>query len=185
MPKDLHEPKGLYAYFKENPDEAHRRFFGPESGMSRRGFFTGAGAVTAGSLLGMTIPFYANMPRGLVPAAFAAEDVLVGKDGLTLLNDRPINAETPAHLLDDAITPTARHFIRNNGLPPEEVDAEGWMLTIDGLVENPARFSIEGPALKVRGDHEGTHHRVRGKRPGVFRPSGPGQPMDGRGRRLR
>ena len=64
------------------------------------------------------------------------------QDGLTLLNDRPINAETPAHLLDDAITPTARHFIRNNGLPPEDVDAEGWSLTVDGLVENPKELSI-------------------------------------------
>ena len=143
MPKDSRESKGLYAYFRGNPGEAHRQFFRPAPGMSRRGFFTGAGAVTAGSLLGMTIPFYANMPLGLVPAAFATEDVLVGKDGLTLLNDRPINAETPAHLLDDAITPTARHFIRNNGLPPEDVDAEGWTLAVDGLVENPGTYSID------------------------------------------
>ena len=143
MPKDPHESKGLYACFEEDSEEAHRQFFKPASGMSRRGFFTGAGTATAGGLLGMTIPFYANMPRSLVPAAFAAEDVLIGKDGLTLLNDRPINAETPAHLLDDAVTPTARHFIRNNGLPPDDVDAEGWMLTVDGLVENPETFSIE------------------------------------------
>ena len=143
MPKDSCKTKGLYAFFRENPEEAHRQFFKPEPRMSRRGFFTGAGSVTAGSLLGMTIPFYANMPHGLVPAAFAAKDVLVGKDGLTLLNDRPINAETPAHLLDDAITPTARHFIRNNGLPPEDVDAEGWTLAVDGLVENPGMYSID------------------------------------------
>ena len=142
MPKDSHENKGLYAYFAENPDEARRQFFEPAPGLSRRGFFAGAGLAAAGGLLGMTIPFYANMPRGLVPAAFASEDVLVGKDGLTLLNDRPINAETPAHLLDDAITPTARHFIRNNGLPPEDADAAGWTLTVDGLVETAMDLSI-------------------------------------------
>ena len=119
MPKDTQDAKGLYAWFAENPEEARRQFFEPAPGLSRRGFFAGAGLAAAGGLLGMTVPFYANMPRGLVPAAFASEDVLVGKDGLTLLNDRPINAETPAHLLDDAITPTARHFIRNNGLPPD------------------------------------------------------------------
>ncbi len=142
MAGELHETKGLYAYFSENPRKARRQFFDSKPEMSRRGFFAGAGLVATGSLLGMAIPFYANMPLGLVPAAFASEDVLVGKDGLTLLNDRPINAETPAHLLDDAITPTARHFIRNNGLPPEDVDAAGWSLTVDGLVENPMELSI-------------------------------------------
>ena len=143
MPRDLGEAKGLYQYFAENPEEARRQFFEPAPGLSRRGFFAGTGLAAAGGLLGMTIPFYADMPLGLVPAAFAAEDVLVGKDGLTLLNDRPINAETPAHLLDDAITPTARHFIRNNGLPPENADAAGWTLAVDGLVENPMELSIE------------------------------------------
>ena len=142
MPKDSHETKGLYAFFAESPREARRQFFDSEPELSRRGFFAGAGLAATGSLIGMAIPFYANMPLGLVPAAFASEDVLVGKDGLTLLNDRPINAETPAHLLDDAITPTARHFIRNNGLPPEEVDAAAWSLTVDGLVENALELSI-------------------------------------------
>jgi DMSO/TMAO reductase YedYZ molybdopterin-dependent catalytic subunit len=89
-----------------------------------------------GAVAGFTIPFEKNMPAGLVPAAFAQDDPLAGKDGLTLLGDRPVNAETPAHLLDDAITPTNRHFIRNNGLLPE-MDAEGWTLTIDGIVDNP------------------------------------------------
>jgi len=37
----------------------------------------------------------------LVPVALAQADVLEGKDGLILLNDRPVNAETPPHLLDD------------------------------------------------------------------------------------
>ena len=110
------------------PRDPHRQDFASVAGMSRRGFVAGAG------LLGMTIPF--------LHAALASGGVLAGKDGLTLLNDWPVNAETPAHLLDDAITPTARHFIRNNGLPPEDIDAAGWTLTVDGLVENPATFSI-------------------------------------------
>ncbi len=142
MSRDTNGPRGLHAFFAERPEEAARQFFRREPGMSRRGFFAGAGLAATGGLVGMAIPFHANMPRGLVPAAFAAEDVLVGKDGLTLLNDRPINAETPAHLLDDAITPTARHFVRNNGLPPEDIDAGSWTLTVDGLVENPATMTI-------------------------------------------
>ncbi len=143
MPRDKEETRGLHAFFAAEPDEARRQFFDERPGVSRRGFFAGAGAVAAGGLLGMAVPFYANMPRGLVPAAFASEDVLVGKDGLTLLNDRPINAETPPHLLDDAITPTSRHFIRNNGLPPEDADAASWTLAIDGLVSDPMTFTIE------------------------------------------
>ena len=78
-----------------------------------------------------------------MPVALAEDaGLLAGKDGLTLLNDRPLNAETPPHLLDDAITPTSRHFIRNNGLPPEDVDPAGWTLTIDGMVERPLKLTI-------------------------------------------
>jgi DMSO/TMAO reductase YedYZ molybdopterin-dependent catalytic subunit len=108
----------------------------------RRGFLQGAGLATVGAAIGMTIPFHANMPRGLIPAAFAQGDLLAGKDGLTLLSDRPLNAETPAELLDDPITPTDRHFIRNNGAPPEGVDPEAWTLTVDGFVDKPMDLSI-------------------------------------------
>ncbi|MGH6903438.1 MAG: sulfite oxidase, partial [Geminicoccaceae bacterium] len=66
-----------------------------------------------------------------------------GKDGLIVLNDRPVNAETPAHLLDDPVTPTARHFIRNNGNPPEEIDATTWRLVVDGEVEQPLELTID------------------------------------------
>ena len=143
MPENIQETTGIHAYFARIPESARRQFLESDKGIDRRGFFVGAGMSAPGGLLGMAIPFYANMPPGLVPAAFAAEDVLVGKDGLTLLNDRPINAETPAHLLDDAITPISRHFIRNNGLPPEDVDPVGWTLKVDGLVESPATLSID------------------------------------------
>ncbi|MDV7339226.1 sulfite oxidase [Terasakiella sp. A23] len=109
----------------------------------RRGFLKGLGLTTMGAMVGMSIPFGKNMPAGLVPVALADdEDVLAGKDGLTLLNNRPVNAETPAHLLDDAITPTSRHFIRNNGIPPEDVDPKTWELTIDGLVDKPMKLTI-------------------------------------------
>jgi DMSO/TMAO reductase YedYZ molybdopterin-dependent catalytic subunit len=71
-------------------------------------------------------------------------ELLTGKDPrLRILNDRPINAETPAHLLDDDITPAARFFIRNNGLPPETPDSAEWRLSIDGeSVVSPASFSL-------------------------------------------
>jgi DMSO/TMAO reductase YedYZ molybdopterin-dependent catalytic subunit len=108
----------------------------------RRRFMRGASLAAMGAVAGFTIPFEKNMPAGLVPAAFAQDDPLAGKDGLTLLGDRPVNAETPAHMLDDPITPTNRHFIRNNGQLPFEMDAESWTLTIDGFVDNPMTMTI-------------------------------------------
>lgn len=108
----------------------------------RRRFMRGASLAAMGAVAGFTIPFEKNMPAGLVPAAFAQDNPLADKDGLTLLGDRPVNAETPAHLLDDAITPTNRHFIRNNGQLPFEMDAEAWTLTIDGFVDNPMTMTI-------------------------------------------
>jgi DMSO/TMAO reductase YedYZ molybdopterin-dependent catalytic subunit len=108
----------------------------------RRRFMRGASLAAMGAVAGFTIPFEKNMPAGLVPAAFAQDDPLAGKDGLTLLGDRPVNAETPAHLLDDPITPTDRHFIRNNGQLPFEMDPETWTLTVDGFVDNPMTMTI-------------------------------------------
>ena len=108
---------------------------------ARRGFLKGAGLAGLSAMVGAAIPFGHNLRPGFVPAAFA-QDLRV-KDGLTVLGDRPLNAETPPHLLDDAITPTERHFIRNNGLPPETVSEDGWTLTVDGLVDQPMELSIQ------------------------------------------
>ncbi|MBY4677627.1 sulfite oxidase [Marinobacterium arenosum] len=113
---------------------------------SRRGFLRGMGGATLASLLGVSaIPYLRNLPDGLIPVALADEAAnvtLAGKEGLVVLNDRPVNAETPPHLLDDATTPTARHFIRNNGIPPANMDADSWQLTVDGLVNKPLQLSI-------------------------------------------
>ena len=138
------DPRDLHAFFAKDSIAADRAFFGRESCSDRRGFLRGAGLAAMAAMVGASIPFHRNLPAGLVPAAFADEERLVGKDGLTLLNERPVNAETPAHLLDDSITPTARHFIRNNGIPPSgaDADADAWTLTVDGLVDRPATWSI-------------------------------------------
>ena len=63
-----------------------------------------------------------------------ADGTAGGKAGLTTLTDRPLNAETPAHLLDPSVTPIDRFFVRNNGLPPtvEHRDADSWVLEIAG-----------------------------------------------------
>ncbi len=61
-----------------------------------------------------------------------------------MLSDRPINIETPAHLLDDRITPADRMFVRNNGQPPNasQIDPDHWSLAIDGLVDTPLDLTL-------------------------------------------
>ncbi len=137
--------RGLCELYGDDPERADAVIFDRVAQPDRRGFLRGAGLTTMGALLGTSIPFAKNMPAGLIPSALAdslADFKIEGKEGLTVLNDRPVNAETPPHLLDDDVTPTARHFIRNNGVPPESMDAEGWKLTIDGEVESPMTLSI-------------------------------------------
>ena len=65
------------------------------------------------------------------------------KPGLVLLDTPELNAETPAHLLDDDITPTARLFARNTGAMPALGLAEiaDWTLSIDGCVRTPPSWS--------------------------------------------
>ena len=93
--------------------------------------------------VGASVPFAEYMPGGLIPAALAQSDEafrIPGKDpGLIVLNDRPVNAETPPWLLDDAVTPAERLFVRNNGIPPGNIDSDAWTLSIEG---EAARSSV-------------------------------------------
>ncbi|WP_018000607.1 sulfite oxidase [Paracoccus sp. N5] len=116
---------------------------------ARRGFLKTTGLSALGTVLGMAVPFGRNLPAGFVPAALAQDtglDLMAGKQGLVVLGDRPLNAETPAHLLDDDVTPYERLFVRMNGLVPQtalDQDAEGWVLTVDGEVETPLELTID------------------------------------------
>lgn len=118
-------------------------------GRSRRNFLKTTGLTALGTMLGMAVPFERNLPVGFVPVALAQDtghDLMSGKNGLTVLGDRPLNAETPVHLLDDDVTPYERLFVRMNGLVPQtalDQDAEGWVLTIDGEVNTPLELTID------------------------------------------
>ena len=92
-----------------------------------------------GAAVGGAIPFAANMPGGLIPAAMAQRAPprraapkgpqylkFPGKnDKLVVLGERPLVAETPEHLLDDDTTPIDKFFIRNNGQIPEAGQGAG------------------------------------------------------------
>jgi len=71
---------------------------------------------------------------------------------LSILNDRPWNVETPPHLLDEAITPAKNLFVRNNGIPPQDVNVDHWTLTVEGeAVQNPRTFNLR--QLKSKFEH--------------------------------
>lgn len=103
---------------------------------SRRAFLLGSGRAAAAAAIGAPIVFGARMPDGLAPIGLTPQDPveLPQKRGLSVLNDRPINAETPPHLLDDDVTPADRLFVRNNGHPQlrDSIDPATWTLEIAG-----------------------------------------------------
>jgi DMSO/TMAO reductase YedYZ molybdopterin-dependent catalytic subunit len=139
---------GIHELYAQDPLRADRLLWGRESHpVSRRGFLRGAGYASMTLAVGAAIPFAKHMPAGLIPAALAQTDTpfeLPGKEGLVVLNDRPVNAETPPWLLDDEITPATRLFVRNNGIPPAgEIDPDAWALEIGGeSCVNPQTFTV-------------------------------------------
>ncbi len=130
--------RGIHELYSADPIAADEQLWGRKSDpITRRGFLTGSSLIAMSTAIGASIPFAHLMPGGLIPAALAQSDEpfeIPGKEGLVILNDRPINAETPAHLLDDRITPAKRLFIRNNGIPPvtANIDPEAWQLQFGG-----------------------------------------------------
>ena len=102
----------------------------------RRQFLKNGGLTALSLTLGLDLMFANNLnkeikPLNLVENVFSLPDK---HPEMTVLNDRPINAEAPAHLLDETLTSADRFFVRNNGIPPEKnpIDLEKWTLTIEG-----------------------------------------------------
>ena len=112
--------------------------------ISRRGFIKKHSQI----MLSASLASYFSIPMNVVPL-YANDTLKIDnihkKNDLTILNDRPINAETPPHLLDNSITPTNRHFVRNNGIMPDLSSNEisNWKLRIEGNVKNPKIYSIK------------------------------------------
>ena len=152
------QERGIHELYAQDPQQADWLLWGRKvDSASRRGFLKKTGLLAMTAAVGAHIPFWKNMPGGLIPAAFAASPepfAIPGREGLLVHNDRPINAETPAHLLDDKITPASRMFVRNNGVPPVEssVDPATWTLEITGeSCVTPMSFTIA--QLKERFEH--------------------------------
>lgn len=128
---------GIHELYAKDPIKADELFWGRIGyANTRRGFLRKSALAAMSLALGSKMVFAKNFPVGIIPAGLAhsnAPFALPGKHpGMTILNDKPINAETPPHLLDDELTPNDLFFVRNNGIPPRKVDVSSWTLTIGG-----------------------------------------------------
>ncbi len=149
------QERGIHELYAEDPEKAAQLLWGKDGRpASRRGFLTRSALAALSAVVGGRVVFGDRFPAALIPAALAQTNEpfqLPGKDGLVVLNDRPINAETPAHLLDDKVTPANRLFVRNNGIPPaaEAIKPDEWTLEIAGeSIGKPTTFTL--PQLKEK-----------------------------------
>jgi sulfite oxidase len=129
------------------------------AGASRRGFLGSTGLAAMGAMIGGAMPL-SNTPQlipaasaqGAVPAPAAPAAAAKGpqflkfpgkNEGLVVLGDRPLVAETPESLLDDDTTPIEKFYIRNNGqLPEESKEPDKWKITVDGEVNNKLELTL-------------------------------------------
>lgn len=150
---------GLHELYAQDPEKADRLLWGRTSTpTTRRGFLQRSALLAMSSVLGARMVYAEHFPAGMIPAALAQSEesfALPGKHPeLVVLNDRPVNAETPPHLLDARQTPADLLFVRNNGLPPEVagIDASQWKLTIEGEAAQKSK-SYTLAELKSRFTH--------------------------------
>ena len=150
--------RSMEELYRDDPERADALIYGRRVDSTRRGFLGGAGLAAMGAAIGGTVPFSKEMQGGLIPAAMAQAAAapaapaakgpqylkFPGKnEGLVVLGERPLVAETPESLLDDDTTPTEKFFIRNNGQIPEEAkDGDKWKIAVEGEVNNKLEITV-------------------------------------------
>src|ERR1700687_2021696 len=110
--------RSIEELYRDDPERADSLAFGRLTGASRRGFLGGAGLAAMSAAVGGAIPYAANMPGGLIPAALAqgappaaapaaAPPAKKGptylsypgkNDKLVVIGEKPLVAETPEYL---------------------------------------------------------------------------------------
>ncbi len=142
---------------RPNPEDADLTIPGRGAArITRRGFLNG-GLTAVAMTLGGRIPYSRHIRSGMVPEVLAQENrtALIerreGLDGLdekdlVVLNERPLGAEARPRDLDDSVTPTRYHYVRNNGnlsAMARQMDSTGYRLVIDGEVERRLELSLD------------------------------------------
>jgi DMSO/TMAO reductase YedYZ molybdopterin-dependent catalytic subunit len=137
--------RSIQELYRDDPERADALAFG------RRGALKGAALAAMGAVVGGSIPFARAMPGGMLPAIFARPAAaqqpqllrLDGKAPLILQGERPLNAETPEHLLDEPVTTYPNFFIRNNGgVPDAPAEPRAWKIRVEGEVNTPLELSL-------------------------------------------
>ena len=107
---------------------------------SRRTLLKGVGMATVATSLP---PVGSALAQGAPTAKGPKLLEMDGKAKLAVLGDKPLVAETQAELLDDAVTPTDKLFVRNNGQVPEATrDPKAWKIKVDGEVNTPLDITL-------------------------------------------
>ncbi|BFZ61441.1 hypothetical protein YB2330_002507 [Saitoella coloradoensis] len=98
------------------------------------------------------LPAYLLAPPTVIPTETldvdkSTPDSHVPRDPrlIRLTGTHPFNVEAPLTPLYDAgfLTPPELFYVRNHGGVPKDLEPEGWMVSIDGLVENPIILPLE------------------------------------------
>jgi DMSO/TMAO reductase YedYZ molybdopterin-dependent catalytic subunit len=120
---------------QHDPSGSRRDFIGALAGLSAS---TAIGATLPGLAWAQDAPKAPAEPAGTVPnkAVLAEKDAAVRPH-----SDRPLTASATAEYLGDDVTPTNRHFIRNNLFTPD-FDEARHTVEITGLVEKPMTLSV-------------------------------------------
>ncbi|HYH43937.1 MAG TPA: sulfite oxidase [Burkholderiales bacterium] len=114
---------------------SRRDFLGALAGM---GASAAVGAALPSAAWGQAAPKPPAQPAGTV----SNEAVLAGKDAaLKPHSDRPLTASATAEYLGDDVTPTSRHFVRNNLFTPDFDEAKH-TVEIAGLVDKPMTLTL-------------------------------------------
>ena len=115
--------------------------------MNRRNFINSSVLSSITLALGTTVVYGELIPEGYTPLAIQEPDpfkLFNISDQMTVLNDRPWNIESKAHLLNDKVTPNKYMFIRNNGIIPQDISLDSWKLTVDGeSALNSKEYTLE------------------------------------------
>lgn len=112
--------------------------------MKRRNFLKNSTLAYLSSVVGAPIAFAENMPLDYLPLALEGELPEWKNQELSILSNKPWVVETPAHLLDDEVTPVEKMFVRNNGNMPTNIDPLQWFLTVDGeSAQTSKSYSIQ------------------------------------------
>ena len=120
---------------------------------NRRNFLQNS-MLSIAAVLGSEIVFAKKIPKSV--NVLGVKDFLeVLPEGkhkeMLLLNDRPLNIEAPAHLLDDEITPSEKMFVRNNGNLPEKIDSVKWTLEVLGeSIKTKRTFTLNDLKTKFK-----------------------------------